>query len=151
MRLDFAVLTFFIAATSSAAKEPRPKTIECPSYIVVTTNEVLAEAQTGWKVTPESKRRELDGATLFDGTPEELASLVPWKIKDSAGKSTLGWALDKQNKRDYWLECRYGFSNIKLTRQVPKESSFCVLSQAKMKGINPLDPSRKTEEIIYCY
>jgi hypothetical protein len=78
----------------------------------------------------------LASAALYDGRPEEKASLVPDKQNSGGTKSI--WTLLADSKNGYWLECRYNQSPTVISKKVPVEATKCVWSQIKK------------EEIIFC-
>jgi hypothetical protein len=94
----------------------------CPLKIAVTQN--LAAPQHGWSEGHDKLPVELAGVTVFDGPPEQLASLVPDAGADTADTTSDIWNLEA-NERGYWLTCHYASTTVTLTRQLPATATRC--------------------------
>jgi len=66
----------------------------------------------------------LASVTLFDGPPQELASLVPDETKVK-GRVLASWQLTPNPGRQYWLACGYSGTRITLARALPKDLRTC--------------------------
>ena len=93
--------------------------VSCPMSISVTQN--LAAPATGWTEGRENLPTELAGVTVFDGPPEELASLVPDGDSED-GNTTEFWTLDA-NPRGYWITCHYSSTTVTLTQRLPETAT----------------------------
>ena len=133
--MKLLILSLLFTSSAFAAKK-----LECPQAIFVTPKEDIVtgspEMPEGWNPRTESVRRELTSASLYDGRPEEKASLVPDKQASQGTKAI--WNLSKENKNGYWLECRYAQSVTVISKRVPDEALRCVWS------------GNKKEEAVFC-
>ena len=65
----------------------------------------LADASPSMSVCPRQPTAALRHVTVFDGPPEELASLVP--ESDAQGRDSWQLAYVYQAGRQVWVHCRY--------------------------------------------
>ncbi len=111
------------------------ETFTCPDYLALN-----ASPLTGVSLPADARalvapgRVWLSGASLFDGPPEEQASLVPDNA-DSDGPSL--WTLASSSPSGYWLSCDYANGLVRITRQLAANSSRCTAT-ASPAG-NPAD------------
>ena len=74
----------------------------------------------GWQVDTASTPCELVGVTVFDGLPQEHASLVP--DADQAvpgGRGLLSWALSPVSAAGTWVSLSYSCKSLVLSRPLP--------------------------------
>jgi hypothetical protein len=67
---------------------------------------------------------QLASVTIFDGPPQELASLVPDQTHVK-GRVLASWQLTPNAGRQYWLACGYSGTRITLARALPGEIRSC--------------------------
>jgi len=96
--------------------------LSCPMAIEVTQK--LAAPQKGWTEGADKLPIELSGIAVFDGPPSEMADLIPDEGPKTADTVSDTWDLPPSD-RGYWLTCRYGNTNVTLTRQLPKSVKRC--------------------------
>lgn len=70
----------------------------------------------------------LTGAQVFDGPPEELASLVPDEGADDSGTWNLGYVFE--HGRDVWVRCFYG-QTVHEDVRVPGPVATCTYQSTK--------------------
>jgi len=102
--------------------------VSCPISISVTQN--LAAPATGWTEGMEDLPTELSGVTVFDGPPEELASLVPDGDSEDDKTTTEFWTL-AANPRGYWITCHYSSTTVILTQRLPETATRCDVVREK--------------------
>jgi len=92
----------------------------CPARIDVQPQQLL-KAAAGW--TPgyaAGARHDLWFVTIYDGEPQEKASLVP----DVSGPQRQAWLLSRQS-RPYWIECHYTRTAVVLAKALPGTLEAC--------------------------
>ena len=96
---------------------------QCPDHVVAQTVMEPLEAGSPWEIRAGENGgfRTLAGITIFDGTPEEMASLAP---DTQDGQSV--WTFAAQKQRKIWLECNYNNTPLKLARALPDTVTRCV-------------------------
>jgi hypothetical protein len=112
----FTALTITVSTLSAA------DAVHCPPTIQV--KQQLAVPVPGWSVTTDGMPHQLAGLTFFDGKPEEKASLAPDKQVAVKGKSVASWMFDVSS-RSIWVACQYAWTNVVLTRELPKGTRTC--------------------------
>jgi hypothetical protein len=118
--LALAVLLASPLARSSDA-------VQCPDSIRVA--EKLAAAADGWTEGASDEPHRLAGITLFDGKPEERASLVGEERVLSKAKLQVTWPLAKG--REYWLSCSYASTGVVLSRRLPEAVRSCTATYSR--------------------
>ena len=109
---------------------------ECPAEIQTTQN-IKEPAPEGWASIPNPQSKKyLDSISVFDGPPEELASLVPDNEENQILSKTV-WSFHKKKDRPIWLACSYLRTDIVLAKALPLEITQCkvVLSKNKPHSI----------------
>lgn len=104
------------------AAVPALADVSCP--ISISVSQSLAAPVTGWTEGTESLPTELSGVTVFDGPPEELASLVPDSDSEDDKTTTEFWTL-ATNPRGYWITCHYSSTAVTLTQRLPDSATGC--------------------------
>jgi hypothetical protein len=130
LRLSLATLfpaTLFLAAGPAAAAD-----FACPAVLVLHPTQ-KADVPDGWAVREQGETHWLDGASVFDGPPEEQADLVP--DNENAAPSAAVWTLDPKSERGYWLACRYEGTETTLAAKVPTGAKKCAVSKKKGDGV----------------
>ena len=95
--------------------------VACPPNVSV---EQKAASPGGWSVGYSSLPAALSSATIFEGPPEEQASL---KYDDErSGKDAIiqTWELPASN-RGYWMVCGYTNTTAQLRRNLPRDIHAC--------------------------
>jgi len=120
IRAFIAIMPFILALPAQAAGL-------CPDRINVTGGSVAdkPEGFTVWK--NPNVYHWLNGLSIYDGHPRELASLIP----DDPEKDEQVWTLQENNPRGYWLECWYGNTHLRLIKELPENTVRCSTFQAK--------------------
>jgi hypothetical protein len=84
----------------------------------------------GWTEGAETFPTQLSGVTVFDGPPEELASLVPDGDSEDDKTTTESWTL-AANPRGYWITCHYSSTTVTLTQRLPDTARRCEVVRDK--------------------
>jgi len=116
------------AVSLSLAAAPALADVSCPMNISV--GQSLAAPVADWTEGAEDLPTELSGLTVFDGPPEELASLVPDGDSETDKTATEYWTL-AANPRGYWITCRYASTTVTLTRRLPNSATRCEVVREK--------------------
>ena len=90
----------------------------------IQVNQSLTAPVAGWTEGQENYPTELSGLTVFDGPPEELASLVPDGDSEDGKTTTESWTL-AANPRGYWITCHYASTTVTLTQRLPDSAARC--------------------------
>lgn len=123
MRNFFFLFIFGLSLTASA----RAGELSCPSRLV--TDQKIKPTPKGWAVGKSPFSPVLSGVGIYDGPPEDMADLVPDNVESDDTFSE--WTLDANNKRAYWLECRYAYTNLTLSQALPKGIKNCRVTYDK--------------------
>jgi len=116
------------AAASICVAAPALADVSCP--LSITVSQALTAPVADWTEGAESLPTELSGLTVFDGPPEELASLVPDGDSETDKTATEFWTL-AANPRGYWITCRYSSTTVTLTRRLPDSATRCEVVREK--------------------
>lgn len=114
-------IVFLIALL--AAADP----VGCPMTIQVT--EQLAAPVAGWTAASDGMPHLLASLTFFDGKPEEKASLAPDTHLTYRSSSVSIWKFAQA--RPTWVMCQYSGTSVTLTRELPRNTSICMVSYAR--------------------
>lgn len=116
------------AAYLTIAGVAEMETLACPSSLVGTP-------PTGWTLEGTAGRAPLPlrGVTVFDGPPEEGASLVPDR-QVSRPKPLDEWRVGAYGSSRIWVVCRYGASGPALKRRLEAGYSVCRASATDASG-----------------
>ncbi len=95
--------------------------VACPPNISV---EQKASAPGGWSVEYSKNPAALSSVTIFDGPPEELASLKYDGERTTKNDIIQTWALPAGD-RGYWIECGYTNTMALLRRKLPDDVRVC--------------------------
>lgn len=95
----------------------------CPPRIDV--QQQLETPVSGWTPIFDGTPHQLAGVTLYDGTPQEKASLVYDDIKKTGGKQVASWTFEPNSSRPTWVVCSYSGTNIQLSKALPASTRSC--------------------------
>ena len=116
-----SLITAFLAL-SSFATYAAAADIVCPAEVAV--DQRVSAALAGWTAGNNGFKNELAGVTIYDGPPEQGASLVYDDEKTSADTITQTWKL-VPSSRGYWLTCGYSNTSAQLTQKIPTDATRC--------------------------
>ncbi len=98
----------------------------CPDLQI---DQVASRIPQGWlSATLTTNTPQMDGITVYDGPPGEMASLVP----DNEGAAEGGnpfWTFEAEKSRMIWMECTYATQSTRLTRALPEAITKCTQSK----------------------
>jgi hypothetical protein len=95
--------------------------VECPKKISV---DQKASAPKAWSVDYSKLPAALSSATIFDGPPQEQASLKYDDQRITGASVIQTWALPP-GARGYWLVCGYTNTSALLVRKLPDDTRAC--------------------------
>ncbi|MBY0414024.1 MAG: hypothetical protein K2Q18_07655 [Bdellovibrionales bacterium] len=133
MKIDFILaFTLFFSITNILAAE---SSYECPPEIT-TTQAVKDKTPDGWSSLQDTNSKHwLDTVMVFDGPPEELASLVPDNSNNQDIKKTV-WSFQKKKERPIWFTCSYLKTSVLFAKPLPLEITQCRVLLAKKNKAN---------------
>jgi hypothetical protein len=111
-------LILFAGAGAVSAETP-----QCPSEI--SARQELASPQEGWRAQRRSGPHRHAHITLYDGVPEDQASLVPDRTLQVQGGELSTWNFGSSSTRGIWIECHYAGTSISLIRELPAGTKSC--------------------------
>jgi hypothetical protein len=82
----------------------------------------------GFEASASRSTHPFSGATLYDGPPSGLSSLVPDDEKAKGSRLTQTWRFDPTPDRPVFLVCHYAATSAKLTQALPAEVRVCTMS-----------------------
>ncbi len=94
----------------------------CPATVAVEAH--AAQLPDGWTARSSGVHPELVGVTIYEGPPEEDASLVYDDEKKTPNEFIQTWKLTHSD-RGYWLVCRYSRTTTELMRKLPDSAQQC--------------------------
>ena len=105
----------------------RAKEYQCPAKI--DTAQSLTQSFDGWSSYQDTVNgvQNLKGIQVYDGPPEELASLIPDNEEAGKQEEKSFWTFNVQNGRAIWIACEYYQSTVALTRELPLGVEKCTL------------------------
>jgi hypothetical protein len=95
--------------------------VACPKNISV---DQKATAPNDWSIDYSKLPVALSSATIFDGPPEEQASLKYDDQRITRDSVIQTWALPA-SARGYWLVCGYTNTSALLRRKLPNDTRAC--------------------------
>lgn len=116
--------------------------VRCPPRIEV--NQQLAVRVPGWSVISDAIPHLLAGLTFFDGNPAGKASLAPDKQAGIGGKTVASWIFPPGD-RSVWVVCRYGWTDVVLARELPKNTRTCAVAYSARESIAGLPAIEKVD------
>ena len=122
------VLVLAIAARAAGGE------LSCPEIIQVTG--ALAIPVEGWTEGRADEPHRLAGVTMFDGKPEERASLVGTERIISKTQTGTTWNFAKG--RQYWLTCSYAGTGVVLSTAIPGTIGSCTVTYARNVRVSGL-------------
>jgi len=129
-----SILRTGIAAlcVASASLSATAETFNCPAAF---PNQAIQFSPTpdGWIGGP-GDAAPLYSAEVFDGPPEQRASLQP----GASSKTTSSWTFEGSYPQGIWLQCTYAGGALMLSRRLPKVPAVCIASYPKMSKGRPV-------------
>ena len=107
------------------------ETFNCPAAFPIKALKFVP-TEDGW-TTRNGEPAPLYSAEVFDGPPEQLASLIP----DASSKGSSTWTLEGSYPQGIWLQCTYAGGALTLTRRLPKTPAVCVARYPKLSKGRP--------------
>ena len=114
--LALAVMTVAILMNAGAYAD-----VACPQTVAT---EQKATAPEGWSLDYSKAAAELSSVTIFDGAPEEQASLKYDDEHTAKDEIVQTWALPA-SERGYWIVCGYSNTSAQLRSKLSKDISAC--------------------------
>jgi hypothetical protein len=123
----------FFSVRSLFAAETR---YECPPEIQTTQSG--KNAPEGWTaVSQNDSHHWINSVGVFDGPPQEMASLVPDDEENLDPAKTV-WTFSKKKERPIWFSCGYARTDVLLAKELPLDITQCRLMVSKKKPVNYL-------------
>jgi methionine-rich copper-binding protein CopC len=110
-----------------AAEQYANAQVACPATIAV---EEKAAAPNQWSLGYSTAPAELSSVTIFDGAPEEQASLKYDDERTTRDEIIQTWALPASD-RGYWIVCGYTNTTAQLRRKLPDDDRACQVAMEK--------------------
>lgn len=86
----------------------------------------------------------LESVVIYDGHPQEGASLVPDNVHD---KKDPYWTRHPGTE-SFWMGCFYRQSTVRLIRELPKTAKKCTLKFKKSAPV--VKPSQERPDVLIC-
>jgi hypothetical protein len=115
-------------------------------FVLPPTIETKQEAKTipaGWIALTDTVPNQIAGITVFDGRPEQKASLVPDKEERQKAENRLlvTWRLDPSSTEGIWLTFSYASTSVVLAKPLPKGATQLRVTydtSATISGMNEI-------------
>ena len=117
-RLRIAATAIIVAGSISGVVHAQ---VACPPTVSV---EQKASAPNDWSLGYSKDAAELSSVTIFDGSPEELASLKYDDERTVKDEIVQTWELPA-SPRGYWIVCGYANTTAQLRRKLPDRVRAC--------------------------
>jgi len=92
--------------------------LQCPATIAV--DQRISDTPAGWTAGYNGFTDQLASVTIYDGPPEQGASLVYTDEKTAAGRVSQIWRLGPNDRGD-WITCGYSNTSAQLIQKIPAE------------------------------
>jgi hypothetical protein len=140
--LKIALAAMFILSlqTLAADKSPEWKPLNVPQEI--TTKQEIVTTPEGWVAAKDTLPNRLSTVTIFDGPPEDKASLVYNDEKKSKNKTIASWKFSGATDEHIWITCAYSETNIIIKKQLPvgiKELRVFYDDELKTDGFSTIE------------
>jgi hypothetical protein len=119
--IRIAALAIAMDLTACAVVFAGSTTASCPPSIAV---EQKASAPDQWSVDYSKDKGVLSSITIFEGPPQEQASLKYDDERTAKDEIIEVWKLPK-SERGYWMQCGYANTTAQLSRKLPDAISSC--------------------------
>lgn len=130
MKRNVLRLILWVASLGLAHATPIP--VNCPERLNITQ---AATAPDGWETIPPRWEPSLEGITVYDGPPKNLASQVPDEIPAKSGLEINRYFVEN----GFWLECRYHGTFLTIAKPLPQGVKTCHAYYKQQKfGLGPL-------------
>ena len=129
VQLKSAWITAALILGSFVFVRPQPgfaQTTYCPESVFV--NQAIDKIPEGWTPGQEDVPSALAGIAFFSGPPEEKAALVYNRWTKRSGLAYAVWHFQPKSSHRIWLTCRYSFTRVVLTKQLPASTSECTVT-----------------------
>ena len=116
--------------------------VQCPKRMNVASGSIVSpDLPSGYRAMVSNTAVSLSGVTVFDGPPEEEASLKP---SFAASGESFKWVFDGGNERGIWISCDYASGLVRFVKKVSGPVSACTATVRKK------DSGRSLEARFYC-
>jgi len=129
LRIVFRPRAIVVKLAALACLPVAAQSFVCPAKFPGATLEFSPTAD-GW-ATGIGDDAPLYSADIFDGPPEQRASLQP----DASSVHSTTWRFEGSYPRGIWVQCTYAAGALSLTRRLSKVPAACVAHYSKtIKG-----------------
>jgi len=111
-----------------------PQQTLCPESISV--NQTIEKVPEGWTARQDALPSALAGITFSSGPPEEGAALVYDRWTKRNGVAYGVWNFQRGSSHRIWLSCRYSFTRVVLAKQLPADTSECIVAYDLKQSIS---------------
>lgn len=119
-----ALLPFLISLPGQASEKA---TIACPESLWV--EQSAEQTSSEWTVFDSHKKHNFVNFRFFDGSPDQMASLVPARQGRHKSAPSDIWDFSSPAGSDgYWVACVYGESSVLLAKKLPADVTSCEVS-----------------------
>ena len=130
------ITALLFAACGAWAVEPA-----CPASIAV--EESLKQRYEGWIEGRANEPRRLSRITIFEGPPEELASLIGQQHNVSKATMVSTWRLTPGGR--YFMSCSYSGTRIVLSQPIPSNYREVTITYSRNVSIDGAPEIQKVE------
>ena len=99
--------------------------LQCPATISV--DQKATEVPPGWTPSINGFKNELAMVTIYDGPPDQGASLVYDDQKTVGNTIIQTWNL-AGNSHGSWMTCGYSYTAAQISQKVPADAKQCVVT-----------------------
>ena len=115
--LALEIISVLLANPNALAVE-----LKCPFEISV--DQKAMETPAGWTVSYNGLKNELASVTVYEGPPDQGASLVYDDEKTAPDTTTQIWKL-APSPSSYWIVCGYSNTAAQVAQKVPAGATSC--------------------------
>jgi hypothetical protein len=104
----------------------------------ISTKQSISVVPSGWDATDEAEANRLAEITVFDGPPEEHASLKYDEESEQGDALVLTWRFDGSPDDRIWISCAYQGTRIRIKKEFPvglKELRVTYEDRVKTDGL----------------
>jgi len=111
---------------------------DCPESISV--YQTIDKIPEDWTAKQDELASTLAGIAIYSGPPEEKALLKYDRWTKRNGLEYGTWHFPAKSSQRIWLSCRYSFTRVVLVRQLPAETSECVVTYDPKVSVSGCSP-----------
>ena len=109
--------------------------LTCPRQVTAASANVV-DVPEPWKPHGRARQLSVVSAGFSDGPPADAAWLKPHETRSRGATTVVKWKFEELYPKGRWLACEYEGGLFSLTRELPADTSECIVTYEKPKSGN---------------